>query len=91
MASNEPYSTIDDLPDFDIEFPHAAMAEMLAADPDNYDPDPEEEDDLDALPYEDDDRDWSDQDNYPYHELDDIVDAQWEDQQGLDHPINWLG
>ena len=63
MASNEPYSTIDELPDFDIEFPEPAMEAMLAAD----------------------------QDNFPYHELDDIVDAQWEDQQGLDHPINWLG
>jgi|TARA_E500000318_G_scaffold50984_1_gene47718 hypothetical protein len=80
MASNEPYSTIEELPDFDIEFPEGS-----------FDPETEEEDDLDALPYEDDDRDWSDQDNFPYHELDDIVDAQWEDQQGLDHPINWLG
>jgi hypothetical protein len=71
MAGNEPYSTIEELPDFDIEFPEGS-----------FDPDPEEEeDDLDALPYEDDDRDWSDQDNFPYHELDDIV----------DHPINWLG
>ena len=80
MASNEPYSTIDELPDFDIEFPHAAMAEMLAADPDNYDPDPEEEDDLDALPYEDDD-------DYPYGDIDD----EYEARQGFDHPIHWLG
>jgi len=79
MASNEPYSTIDDLPDFDIEFPHAAMAEMLAADPDNYDPDPEEEDDLGALPYDDDD--------YPYGDIDD----EYEARQGFDHPIHWLG
>ena len=80
MASNEPYSTIEELPDFDIEFPEGS-----------FDPETEEEDDLDALPLEDDDSGWSDHDNFPYHELDDIVDAQWEDQQGLDHPINWLG
>ena len=80
MASNEPYSTIDELPDFDIEFPHAAMAEMLAADPDNYDPDPEEEDDLDALPYDDDD-------DFPYADIDD----EYEARQGFDHPIHWLG
>ena len=80
MASNEPYSTIDELPDFDIEFPHAAMAEMLAADPDNYDPDPEEEDDLDALPYDDDD-------DFPYADIHD----EYEARQGFDHPIHWLG
>ena len=64
-----PYSTIEELPDFDIEFPEGS-----------FDPDP---DDLE----EDEDGDgWSDQDNYPYHELDD----EYTERQGLDHPINWL-
>ena len=62
-----PYSTIDELPDFDIEFPEGS-----------FDPDP---DDL-----EEDEDGWSDQDTFPYHELDD----EYTERQGLDHPINWL-
>ena len=58
----QPYSTIEDLPDFDIEFPEGS-----------FDPDP---DDLE----EDEDNGWSDQDNFPYHELDDSL-----------APIHWLG
>ena len=65
----QPFSTIEDLPDFDIEFPEGS-----------FDPDP---DDLE----EDEDNGWSDQDNYPYHELDD----EYTERQGFDHPIHWLG
>ena len=75
MASNDPYSTIDELPDFDIEFPEPAIEAILAADPET-----EEEDDLDALPYDDDD-------DYPYGDIDD----EYEARQGFDHPIHWLG
>tara|TARA_E500000331_G_C16938529_1_gene575126 strand:+ start:186 stop:389 length:204 start_codon:yes stop_codon:yes gene_type:complete len=64
----QPFSTIEELPDFDIEFPEGS-----------FDPDP---DDLE----EDDENGWSDQDNFPYHELDD----EYTERQGLDHPINWL-
>ena len=56
-----PYSTIEELPDFDIEFPEGS-----------FDPDP---DDL-----EEDEDGWSDQDTFPYHELDDSL-----------APIRWLG
>tara|TARA_B100001059_G_C17527007_1_gene423644 strand:- start:241 stop:423 length:183 start_codon:yes stop_codon:yes gene_type:complete len=58
----QPFSTIEDLPDFDIEFPEGS-----------FDPDP---DDLE----EDEDNGWSDQDNFPYDELDDSL-----------TPIRWLG
>ena len=73
----QPYSTIEELPDFDIEFPEGS-----------FDPDPDElDDDIDIpeLPERGED-DWSDHDNYPFHELDD----EYDERQGLDHPINWL-
>ena len=62
MASNEPYSTIDDLPDFDIEFPEGS-----------FDPETEEEEteddwsDFDALPHDDD---------YPYGDIDDEYESR---------------
>jgi len=52
----QPFSTIEDLPDFDIEFPAGS-----------FDPDP---DDLEE----------DDNDEFPYHELDDSL-----------APIRWLG
>ena len=69
----QPFSTIEELPDFDIEFPEGS-----------FDPDPDElEDDIDVgeLPERGED-DWSEHDNYPYHELDDT---------SLLAPIRWLG
>ncbi len=61
----QPFSTIEELPDFDIEFPEGS-----------FDPDPDdlEEDESNE------DNGWSDQDNFPYHELDDSL-----------APIHWLG
>tara|TARA_R100000388_G_scaffold56734_3_gene41936 strand:+ start:261 stop:482 length:222 start_codon:yes stop_codon:yes gene_type:complete len=62
MASNEPYSTIDELPDFDIEFPEGS-----------FDPETEEEEteddwsDFDALPHDDD---------YPYGDIDDEYESR---------------
>jgi hypothetical protein len=44
-----PYSTIDDLPDFDLEFEDSYIDECLAWDED------EDDLDLDALPIDDDD------------------------------------
>ena len=63
MASNEPYSTIDELPDFDIEFPEGS-----------FDPETEEEEeteddwsDFDSLPHDDD---------YPYGDIDDEYESR---------------
>jgi len=64
----QPFSTIEELPDFDIEFPEGSFD----PDPDDLEEDPETE--------EDEDTGWSDQDNFPYHELDDSL-----------APIHWLG
>ena len=54
----QPFSTIEELPDFDIEFPEGS-----------FDPDPDdlEEDESNE------DTGWSDQDNFLYHELDDSL------------------
>ena len=62
MAGNGPYSTIEELPDFDIEFPEGS-----------FDPDPEEEEneddwtDFDALPHEED---------YPFGDIDDEYESR---------------
>ena len=78
MANALPYDTVPELPDFDIEFPVGYF--------DDPDPEPDQDDldtvdlDPDELPERGED-DWSDHDNYPYHELDDSTEL---------HPVHWL-
>lgn len=67
MPSLEPYDTIPELPDFDIEFPIGWDPETEEEEdpPQTFDPDaPTEEDNSDG---------WSKRDNFPYHELDDVT------------------
>ena len=63
MASNEPYSTIDELPDFDIEFPEGSV------DPETEEEEETEDDwsDFDALPHDDD---------YPSGDIDDEYESR---------------
>ena len=68
MAITEPYDTIPELPDFDIEFPVGWEPETDGEEdiPQTFDPD--------NLPVEEDESDrWSERDNFPYHELDDVT------------------